>query len=112
VELDTLKKTLLVTESDAVDIGGEIVLKKSALSALKSVSPTLNVYARNVFKLAFQVDEVVGRSLMGKSCNANVKKSPGQNASVDTRKRDAIIGKLRILTRFCFVTFHIRSNIS
>jgi hypothetical protein len=90
-ELQSLKLALESSECDSIDIGNSVFVKKSALSALKSVSPKVNIYARHIFKHVFETHEVVGRSLMGKTCNA--RKEANVTASVDERKRDAVMRK-------------------
>ncbi len=73
-----------------VDIGNGIFVTQQTLSAIRTVSGSMNIYARNLFSTMFGVDEVVGRALTGKGGNAN-KHSPKQ-ASIDPACRDAIIG--------------------
>lgn len=80
------------SENDQVDIGNDVYVQKSTISALKSVTGTVNVYARHIFKHVFATHEVVGRSLMGKKCNA--KKNLEVNPAVNERKRDAVISNL------------------
>jgi len=98
VELDRLKLAMKNLESDSVDIGNGVFVKKVALSALRGVSGTCNIYGRHVFKHLFQTDEVVGRSLMGKKCNA--RKDSVFNPAVNEKKRDAIMRKITDKRKF------------
>lgn len=79
-----------------IDIGNGILLSKDVLTTIRSVSTTMNVYARNMFKHLFKPHDVIGYSLMGKGCNANrSEKQP----SIDPVRRDAIIG----IVEYCIV---------
>ena len=79
-----------------IDIGNSVMVDSGVIAALKTVSCTRNVFARNLFRAVFSTDQLVGRSLTGKKCNANGKAE--HLPSVETAKRDAVIGK--IVARF------------
>ena len=75
----------------STDIGNGVIVNSSAISTIQTISSKLNVFGRNLFRAVFSTDEIVGRSLMGKRCNANGNKE--SLPSIDPVKRDAIIGK-------------------
>ena len=75
----------------STDIGNGVMVNSSAITTIKTISSKLNVFGRNLFRAVFPTDEVVGRSLMGKRCNANGNRETVP--SIDPEKRDAVIGK-------------------
>ena len=65
-------------------------MNSSAVSTIRTISSSLNIFGRNLFRAVFATDEIVGRSLMGKRCNANTGRE--LLPSIDPLKRDAVIG--------------------
>ncbi len=93
-EFESSKSTARKSDAGVVDIGNGILLPREFLTTIKSVSSSMNIYARNLFKHLFESHELVGYSLMGKGCNAN---KTSKQPSIDPIRRDALIGKLVLL---------------
>ncbi|CAG7828842.1 unnamed protein product, partial [Allacma fusca] len=72
-----------------VDIGSGVTLNSALLERAKIFSSSPAVLGRNIFRLAFEESEIVGKSLFGRVCNAN--KQLPLKPSVDAIKRDAVI---------------------
>ncbi|CAG7784731.1 unnamed protein product, partial [Allacma fusca] len=69
--------------------GSGVFLKGSKIAAAKLGSKTPPILARNLFRYLFRPEELNGRSLMGRTCNAN--KQLEALPTVDPVKRDAVI---------------------
>ncbi|CAG7729200.1 unnamed protein product [Allacma fusca] len=87
-----MRKKLLKYQQDKttlVDIGSGVTLNSALLERAKIFSSSPAVLGRNIFRLAFEESEIVGKSLFGRVCNAN--KQLPIKPSVDAMKRDAVI---------------------
>lgn len=72
-----------------MDIGEGVMVKREDLSAAKLTSHGPSTLARNLFRILFKKEELVGKSLLGRMCNANKHLNP--LPAVDSLRRDAII---------------------
>ncbi|CAL8105868.1 unnamed protein product [Orchesella dallaii] len=73
----------LTTIADGVHV------ERGALSTAKLMSTGPATLARNLFRIVFTKEELYGKSLLGKMCNAN--KNTNQLPSIDSVRRDAVI---------------------
>ncbi|CAG7649996.1 unnamed protein product [Allacma fusca] len=69
--------------------GSGVYLRSSKVAAAKLASKTPSILARNLFRYVFSSEEMTGRSLLGRKCNAN--KEVSALPAVDPVKRDAIV---------------------
>ncbi|CAG7827451.1 unnamed protein product [Allacma fusca] len=83
--------------------GSGIFLKKSKVAAAKLGSHSPNILARNLFRYLFKKEEVLGHSLMGRTCNANRQSSA--LPSINAEKRDALV-------EFSLAAYNIKPSIS
>ena len=58
---------------------------------MKVLSDNPNVFARNLMRVTFSEDELLGKSLFGKTCHVNKTSVP--LPALDPERRDAIISK-------------------
>jgi len=77
------------------------------------MSGSANIFSRNLFKHVFEIYEIVGRSLIGKKCNAW--KPLEVNSAVNEAKRDGLIRKIIygckfFLKQLSLLFFRIRSH--
>ncbi|CAL8111758.1 unnamed protein product [Orchesella dallaii] len=86
-ELKELKADM--DEKSRMTIADGVHVERGALSTAKLMSTGPATLARNLFRIVFTKEELYGKSLLGKMCNAN--KNTNQLPSIDSVRRDAVI---------------------
>ncbi|CAG7724105.1 unnamed protein product [Allacma fusca] len=74
--------------------GSGLKLDRSELAAMQTMSSSMTIFARNLFRKFFDPEDVLGHSLLGRKSTSLPNHVP--LPSVDSNKRDAVIGKLQI----------------
>jgi hypothetical protein len=83
------------------DIGGQVMVSEKDLATIKLMSSTATKLARNLARILFSKEDLQGRSLFGRTCNAN-KTKPGP--VVDAKKRNALISTYLTIFSLLFST--------
>ncbi|KAM7303314.1 uncharacterized protein ISCGN_013276 [Ixodes scapularis] len=78
-----------VLESPKVDIGYGVLVEQTALAGLKSAGVSASKYVRGLLKVVFSEEELKGKSLRGRKCNAQ--KESEVKPALDPVKLQAVL---------------------